>query len=122
MRRALTVGAPFLTRFANALSFFDSEPCARSPTSRSPPAALVGENNFIAEIKILGVTQPLPARTAVCSRPAGDCPLKDNSGWRGDESALKTVFCRFGHVGTSELPKYCSKSTQDTSQTLVGYV
>ena len=28
----------------------------------------------------------------VRSRPAGDCPPKDNSGWRGDESALKNVF------------------------------
>ena len=37
----------------------------------------------------------------VRSRPAGNCPLKDNSGWRGDESALKNVFlCRFGHVDT----------------------
>ena len=28
----------------------------------------------------------------VRSRPAGDCPLKDNLGWRGDESALKNFF------------------------------
>jgi hypothetical protein len=70
MRRALTAGAPVLTRFANAWSFF-TEPCARSPTSRSPPAALVGGKQLIAEIEILGVTQPLPARTAVCRRHHG---------------------------------------------------
>ena len=37
----------------------------------------------------------------VRSRPVGDCPLEDNSGRRGDESAIKNFFCHVGHTWTT---------------------